>query len=854
MWVFADASHLPLAEVLQVQGGHISIIDGIASFSQLSGWSTSSLRSLRTESVLRLKELSPDGPEDSTAITFEFTGDTLRMGPFSMKRGSAAEDLKNVFSFEAPTPVDNAYRLLRACQLARPILLEGNPGVGKTSLVSALAAALGQRLCRINLSEQTDLVDLFGSDLPVEGSITGAFTWNDADFLKALKNGHWVLLDEMNLASQAVLEGLNAIFDHRGTVYIPELDRSFTRHPDFRVFAAQNPLNQGSGRKGLPKSFLNRFTKVFIEQMSTDDYLFICHRLYSKIPLETLRTMIAFNSRLHEEIVVRQNFGLSGSPWEFNLRDLMRWSSLMEQCNMANEPWRFLNTMYWIRFREKGDKERLLELFREVFQDKQIEDKLAIRCITTSTELKCGSVLLRRGNSSNQLGGTRLLSSQARHYEAAISAITNGWLLIVNGPGRAGKTDFVYSLASLSGQQLDELTLSSTSDISDLIGSFEQTNIDRQGRHFVDLLLSIIRESIKYVDNSDFRLQEKLLELRSSLQEHVLSKENLRDSGYLLSSLLSEHAQWGDTIRQATDDYYHSQDAELQFAWIDGPLVRAMKDGKWLLLDNANLCSPSVLDRLNPLCEIGGSLVLTEKGSAQEIIRPHVNFRLIMIVDTGRGEVSRAMRNRGIEVYLDATELRNESRTLLSCSRVPPMLESRAADPIHIVTCFELVRRALMPSTKSIHQGEVSLQGTDLPLYDTLSSKLLLHSALLNSFSVTHPKALVFALFETSCTQYDRYLFRLLRQNPAGLVSCISDDYFLLSCNELPSTQKLASLEEDGEGILGASLVGISGWLRSNCMFCRTVNYLASDHTEIGFLRRKRSSLLKERNCLKYIF
>lgn len=30
------------------------------------------------------------------------------------------------------------------------------------------------------------------------------------------------------------------------------------------------------------------------------------------------------------------------------------------------------------------------------------------------------------------------------------------------------------------------------------------------------------------------------------------------------------------------------------FVWVDGPLVRAMLNGHWLLLDNANLCNPSV--------------------------------------------------------------------------------------------------------------------------------------------------------------------------------------------------------------------------------------------------------------------
>jgi hypothetical protein len=92
-----------------------------------------------------------------------------------------------------------------------------------------------------------------------------------------------------------------------------------------------------------------------------------------------------------------------------------------------------------------------------------------------------------------------------------------------------------------------------------------------------------------------------------------------------------------------------------RFEWVDGVLVKALERGEWILLENANLCNPTVLDRLNPLLEPGGTVMVNERGLVEGqpmVVTAHPNFRLFLTLDPAYGELSRAMRNRGIEVFL----------------------------------------------------------------------------------------------------------------------------------------------------------------------------------------------------------
>ena len=69
-----------------------------------------------------------------------------------------------------------------------------------------LAEQTGHRCVRINNHEQTDLQEYLGSYIADEN---GRLVFREGALVTAVRQGHWVVLDELNLAPSEVLEALN---------------------------------------------------------------------------------------------------------------------------------------------------------------------------------------------------------------------------------------------------------------------------------------------------------------------------------------------------------------------------------------------------------------------------------------------------------------------------------------------------------------------------------------------------------------------------------------------------------------------------------------------------------------------
>ncbi|CUM68425.1 uncharacterized protein PRCAT00006148001 [Priceomyces carsonii] len=589
----------------------------------------------------------------------------LTCGAFSIARRASL--VSESFNLEAPTTAKNAMRVIRAMQVSKPILLEGSPGVGKTSLISALGKLSGNPLVRINLSEQTDLVDLFGSDAPSEGGKTGEFVWRDAPFLRAMQKGEWVLLDEMNLASQSVLEGLNACLDHRGQAYIPELDRSFYRHPEFKVFAAQNPQYQGGGRKGLPKSFINRFTVVYVDVLKSNDLDLISQHLYPKINDEVRTKIISFISKLESEVVIERNWGSSGGPWEFNLRDTLRWLELLNSsfCQSPVDPSEFLSLIASQRFRTSDDRKKVNDLFESVFGKRNPKDTY----FNLGSEfVQAGNAIMKRKVVQHHLSGTNILPLQCNYQilESAIRCVNHKLPLLITGPSNSGKTQLIRYLANVVGAQVDEFAMNNDVDSMDILGGYEQVDLFKAVGGFI----SKAREQMSYwmleklgsVNAADIEPLATVLEVFTFIDSHEINLSNFKEFQDFIESRLYQISEFKGLLESSAFIGKKLQkQSSVRFEWFDGLLVQAVEKGNWLILDNANLCNPSVLDRLNSLLETDGVLTINECSSEDglpRVIKPHPNFRLFLTADPKYGELSRAMRNRAVEIYIDKTDER----------------------------------------------------------------------------------------------------------------------------------------------------------------------------------------------------
>ena len=446
--------------------------------------------------------------------------------------------LEERFNFTlTQTSLSNIARILASMASDLPLLLEGPPGIGKTAVVVQCAKFLGYKVERINFTKDTSVDTLIGKHIPRMDEHGGhlVFTWQDGRALEAYMNGSFLLLDEINLASQEVLDELKTIIDPAIRSYtVKGESKQVNRHGDFRVFATMNPASVGGGRGRLPQSIESMFMKVHLQKYSPTEETQICIDRFASSGLIGNEGSVLGEKELHglvslhqeiKELVECKDIGKQGGPYEFNVRDLLKARDVIKgnlfsllshlqlnetDIDSSDVQQAFLSDVartgvlrtscelvYSKRFLSLEDQEKVTKIVDNVF----VPPKTVVPDVTLDLHIpgsvRIGFVYLSKGDYKSPFPPLIQTASLNRYLQLLASAVLSGRVVFLQGPTCSRKTSLVCELSRICCRKLHIIPLSEDTETDRLIGRWSPCQSTAIPQALLEKCRSIFTESLK---------------------------------------------------------------------------------------------------------------------------------------------------------------------------------------------------------------------------------------------------------------------------------------------------------------------------------------------------------------------
>ena len=508
----------------------------------------------------------------------------VKIGHLELKRNRVLEIPVCVFT-------ESSFNIIKTIalgyKLRHPVLLLGPTSTGKSFLIKWLATLLGYEHLSYTLNPYLSKFELIGGMKPDK---KGRFVWQDGIILKAAKEGKWLVLEEINLASSDIIEVLNDYLTTGKFTYSQNgQQKQIIPAPNFAIFATANPESY-SQRQKLSKVFLSRWKIYYQKELAESEMAEILSTLF-KVPSSISLMIARFHKTLEKQAQAKVIGKEEKDPYIYSLRDIIRVGkrvSVLLKSNLSDKEffkqlfWE-LYTVYLARIRNESERQALISSLDAHFGFKM--KGLKLEEIIDGQRKKITFLFneIRVTKGDEFIPQTEAGIIPTRSQEIILSSILyalkyNEPVLLVGMPA-SGKTTLIRYLAKQKQTNLFYINLSSDTGLEELLGGYVQ---DKKGR-------------------------------------------------------------W----------YYRK-----------GMLFKAVEEGFWLLVDEANLSPLS--EYLNTLIDFG--YVIDEKGT---VYKAHPYFRLFLAINpphihTSRNLLSPSLRSRFFEIWVEEITRERELRYLVN--------------------------------------------------------------------------------------------------------------------------------------------------------------------------------------------
>jgi cobaltochelatase CobS len=255
--------------------------------------------------------------------------DSVTISGIKLKKGSGGIHVPAINPAYCFSNAHNA-DIMQDINENKRVMLTGHTGCGKTSVITQIAARANQGVIRLNLNGQMTVSDFQGYQSLRPSETGSVLEWVDGWLPYAMREGLWLILDEIDFGDTGILAILNSVLEPNGFLTLKENGREIVQpHKDFRIFATANTAGCMSqwrhlyaGTNALNEAFLDRFRVYHADYLPPKDEKEVLINTL-KMPAKVAGVIVKVANQ------VRKAFLEEEIQCTFSLRRMLDWSELI---------------------------------------------------------------------------------------------------------------------------------------------------------------------------------------------------------------------------------------------------------------------------------------------------------------------------------------------------------------------------------------------------------------------------------------------------------------------------------------------------------------------------------------------